>query len=430
MQYIRRTRLSFLSLVLAASVSAASAPELTTMAALPGADEGLTLVITPSDLATAGDEMDTDGDVLRFRIEAVTSGTLLVRTGSTGAGVALVLPRVLAADEQLLWTPGATGPVAAFSVRAWDGALASATAVPVVVQVNAAPVLSTLAVITGAAGAALGDEDTQLTIPGSALLAAATATDETAVTRFVVAALPSGGSLLMQPSDDSTAAVPVTAGAILDTATHKLLWTPAQDANGDLIVCTLRAWDGRLTSTVALGLVGRVAAVQDTLNGRIVTFSPIPVVRGVPLELTYEQFRAYSDFTDPDGDARVWIYVAPTTAVGWKIELIQADGTPDETRWSAPGHLEDILCYSSQRIRITISSAFPSMAPNFLSAAFVASYPGSTNSAQLNISVSESDGSEGASSDGGGSGVCGAGAVGVLLMATLLLGLSTAMVRK
>ena len=104
------------------------APTLATINTLTGATEDTAFTITHTTLAAAADEADVDNSGLAFRIEAVSTGTL------TKGGVAVTAgSTTVSTGESLVWTPAANanGTLAAFTVKAWDGALASATAVPV-----------------------------------------------------------------------------------------------------------------------------------------------------------------------------------------------------------------------------------------------------------------------------------------------------------
>jgi hypothetical protein len=78
---------------------------------------------------------DVDSPELWFRIESVENGTLTLDGAAVSAGVSLLGP-----GQELVWTPdaGTEGESAAFTVSAWDGDLASAE--PVVVAVDVAPV--------------------------------------------------------------------------------------------------------------------------------------------------------------------------------------------------------------------------------------------------------------------------------------------------
>ena len=110
-------------------------PTLTTVAPLPGAIEDTDFAVSYATLLGASNASDPDGDPLSFRIEAVTSGTLL--KGGTPVVLGATL---LSAGESLTWHPAAdaTGTLAAFTVRAWDGQAASAA--PVQVNIQVAPV--------------------------------------------------------------------------------------------------------------------------------------------------------------------------------------------------------------------------------------------------------------------------------------------------
>ncbi len=107
-------------------------PALTTVNPLKGATNGLPMLISYAALADASDASDVDGDLIFFRLEAVLDGTL-TKSGTNGmSGATLLKP-----GESWIWTPSRAGNVSAFTVRAYDGNDASATAALVeVVVVN------------------------------------------------------------------------------------------------------------------------------------------------------------------------------------------------------------------------------------------------------------------------------------------------------
>jgi hypothetical protein len=118
----------------------ADTPTLTTVATLNGGIENKAYRITYTTMAAISDEADGDGDTLSFRIEALSSGTLTKSGAAVSPGSTL-----LASGESLLWTPAsnATGTLDAFTVRAWDGGLASADAIQVrLVVIGAADLAS------------------------------------------------------------------------------------------------------------------------------------------------------------------------------------------------------------------------------------------------------------------------------------------------
>ncbi|ADL49812.1 cadherin-like beta sandwich domain-containing protein [Clostridium cellulovorans] len=107
-------------------------PTLTSVNDLNGVDK--TNTITYADLSAAADEVDSDGDTISFRIEALNTGTLRKNGNlSVTAGVTTIGP-----GESLSWTvPNNTnGLLNAFTIKAYDGTVASNTAVQVKVNVQ------------------------------------------------------------------------------------------------------------------------------------------------------------------------------------------------------------------------------------------------------------------------------------------------------
>jgi hypothetical protein len=122
-------------------------PTLTSATTLTGFAEDTYQEITYADLTTACNEADVDGDAISFRIESVSTGSLQKWNGATWNAV-LAGTTLLSSGEKLQWkaASNANGSgLNAFTVKTWDGALASATAVQVkadVAAVNDAPVAS------------------------------------------------------------------------------------------------------------------------------------------------------------------------------------------------------------------------------------------------------------------------------------------------
>lgn len=108
------------------------APTLTTVTTLTGATVDTQFVILFATLTAAADEADVDLTGLSFRIEAISSGTLTINSGVVTPGTT-----IFASGDQLEWTPdpGLSGILSAFTIVAWDGALASTPAVQVLVNV-------------------------------------------------------------------------------------------------------------------------------------------------------------------------------------------------------------------------------------------------------------------------------------------------------
>jgi hypothetical protein len=131
-----------------------NAPTLTTINTLTGAGENIPFTINYATLAAAADEADIEGGPLSFRIESVSSGTLTKNGSAVSEGSTL-----LASGESLVWTPPAdsSGILAAFTVRAWDGALASSNSAQVNVDVTSAANLVAVIAVEQPAGTALAD---------------------------------------------------------------------------------------------------------------------------------------------------------------------------------------------------------------------------------------------------------------------------------
>jgi hypothetical protein len=112
------------------------APTLTAINQFSGGVQGISFDFTYAGLIAAGDEADVDGDTVLFRIEQVTSGTLTKNGSPVVPGQTTVGP-----NEKVTWVPpaSATGVTAAFTVRAFDGTLASAAPVAVTLELVPLP---------------------------------------------------------------------------------------------------------------------------------------------------------------------------------------------------------------------------------------------------------------------------------------------------
>ncbi len=113
-----------------------SPPTLTQIAPIIAPEGSTSVTITHSLLSLAANEADVETSPLSFRIESVSTGNLTKNGMAITAGSTLI-----SSNDSVVWTPagGTTGQVAAFSVVAWDGSLASATPVNVRIQIGTSP---------------------------------------------------------------------------------------------------------------------------------------------------------------------------------------------------------------------------------------------------------------------------------------------------
>lgn len=274
--------------VVIVTAAAADAPMLSRINELVGASQGIPYSISYAALRAASDASDADGDVISFRVEAISSGTL------TKGGVAVVPGTTrLASGESLVWTPaaGAGGSTNAFTVRAFDGALLSASAVQVVVSTsvaNRAPTLSSVSTLTGA------QEDAPFSINHAMLLAAADEAD------------PDGNSLSfriesVQGGNLTKNGVAVTDGVTLLSPGETVIWRPGNNQFGVLPAFSVRAFDGSLASANAVPVQVSVAGVNDSPNiASVSTLSGAAESR--PFTISHATMLAAASVSDVDGN--------------------------------------------------------------------------------------------------------------------------------
>jgi len=269
------------------ALAANAAPTLTNVSTLTGSSQAAfgsednDIFISYAVLKSAADEADVDGGAIDFMIgTTISSGTLMIRTGSGGSG-APAAGQKFSSSQDLIWRPAANvsgDAVQAFTIRAIDsdGGL-SAAEIPVTVKVgpvNDAPTVSTIALLTGAAGIALGNEDSPIVVRYAALLAAADEADiDSPTINFQITSI-SGGTTLTIRAAGSLVAGTSALSQILDS-TKELVWTPSANANGDLSAFSVKAIDGSgVPSSGTVPATIRVAPVSDLpVLTTITTFS-------------------------------------------------------------------------------------------------------------------------------------------------------------
>lgn len=227
-------------------VNSNTAPTLSTISNLAGATEDTAYTISHASLLAASDAADIDGTTPEFLIDAVSSGTL------SKAGVAVTAGATrLASGESIVWTPAANanGTLAAFTVKAYDGALDSGTPVQVNVVVTAINDAPTLSAISNPSAI---NEDASVQTVNLTGIGPGGGTYENAQT-LTVTATSSNTSLIPNP----------TVSYSSPNATGSLSFTPVADAFGTATI-TVTVNDGQAASnTSSQTFTVTVNAVND-----------------------------------------------------------------------------------------------------------------------------------------------------------------------
>jgi VCBS repeat-containing protein len=269
----------------------------TNAAVISGATEGTPFTISYAALAAALDDADPNGDPLSFRIESVLGGTLTKNGTPVTAGTTSIAP-----GESLVWTPPATvnGTRDAFTVKAYDGALYSATTKTVQVAIGAVNDPPTLTQFSGPV--ATGNEDSAIAISFADLVAKGDEADiDSIMTAFVVKEVTTGTLRIGTSEATATAWNATTNKAI--TASLNAYWTPDANANGPQSAFKAVARDdGSAESVTPVQAVVTVNPVNDTP-----TLTSIAIISGAtgsdPFEITYASLANASNAVDVDADA-------------------------------------------------------------------------------------------------------------------------------
>jgi hypothetical protein len=213
-------------------------------------------------LAGFANETDANGDPIWFRIDAVSSGTLTQNGLAVVPGVTMIRP-----GDNVTWTPAlnADGTLNAFTMSAWDGAVASARPTQVRIIVNKPPVISSVKA-----------SHTTLPQPGTPLTLTAYASDYDGTVDYVEFYRDTNGNGTLDAGDTFLGEDISAAGG----------WSFTINATGAYPAGPMRffavAYDNFDTW-------GNIASVVVTINsppviGALTTSGP--VARGAPITLT------------------------------------------------------------------------------------------------------------------------------------------------
>ena len=251
------------------------APTLTVVATLTASNQAALgqedsingITISYTHLQSAAQPSDVESGTIDFLIGTISSGTLMIRSGSGGPGDPAAGQR-FSSNEELIWRPAANvsgDAVEAFTIQAIDSGDGVSAAKPVTVKVSAvndAPTLSTIALLTGLAGIPLGNEDSPIVVSHAALRGAADVADiDSPIINFRITSI-SGAGLTIRAAGSLVAGTPAL-NQTLDSA-NELVWKPSAHANGDLPAFVVKAIDGSSALSLNERTVSiRVAPVPD-----------------------------------------------------------------------------------------------------------------------------------------------------------------------
>ncbi|NBO39296.1 hypothetical protein EBU99_12020, partial [bacterium] len=243
---------------------------------------------------------------LKFKVKAITSGTLTRTAGGTLGS--LSVGDLISPSEQFSWSPAnnAMGRLNAFSVVAFDGTTESVQSIPVYfnyVDSNQPPTFLTNTFLSGA------KEDVPYVITYSMLATAYPGLDDrTSVLGYKVADLTSAVGTLSKNGSAVTSASLATTPVVVYPGDY-LIWTPAANANSGnagtrFKLFTLKLVDADNSVSVASKDVeSTLAAINDAPTyGSATTLAQTTKNKAGGQGITYANIAAAIPTTDIDGD--------------------------------------------------------------------------------------------------------------------------------
>lgn len=218
-------------------------PTITAVTPIAIADAGRPFTVTYDMLAASANEADAEGQSISFIVTTPISGTLTQGGVPVVSGVTMLTPT----SEPLVWTStaSATKPTRAFSVFAHDGQQRSLKAVPVTIDVNAIPTVTTAKAINVRVDPLAPPEFVTLSLPQITSAANEADKDRDPLTFIIDSVL--DGTLTINGEA-------VTPGVSILRADAPLVWTPSVTpviSSTPIGVFVLRVTDGRVTSAAS-----------------------------------------------------------------------------------------------------------------------------------------------------------------------------------
>ncbi|NBX18442.1 MAG: hypothetical protein EBR09_13880, partial [Proteobacteria bacterium] len=323
----------------------------TTVTLPNAASENGALPVTWETLASLTSPTDADGEVLRFKVTEITTGS--VKVGEVSYTGTPLTPPSIGPGESFIWRPGAVNnTVTAFSIRATDGTADTSTAVTVqgtVTAVNDAPTMNSLATLTGAS------RNQWFEVKFETLRAALNMNDaETppAGLQIKVEQKLSGLGVKLgaeSPTGSATSATPWSISLTNTiTAGQSIWWLPPVNIANTIPAFTVSVLDA---SNVASG---NIATVNVTVTGSnaapTLTAGNLDrgtYAQGTPFAVSYAQLASQFAPADTDSAMISFVVTSVSNATLKKGSNIMAavatvsgnHGTPDSTNIIAPDEI-------------------------------------------------------------------------------------------
>ncbi|MEY4065130.1 MAG: hypothetical protein RIR26_1338, partial [Pseudomonadota bacterium] len=328
---------------------------------MPGIDENGGLLVKYDDVMGYSGASDADGDLIRFKVVRLTSGTITWNgTTYTTAGL-LSTPFTVGPGQTFIWRPSANanGTISAFGITLTDG-MADSTEIAVTVTVssiNSAPTVAyTQPVLEGAPYYTFGANP--FAISYDTLVTNLGVTDvETGTTglTFAVSEWLGGQAIGSSTSSNCSSNVtPYTAPLSVSTNSSStyLCWTPPAGTSGVVTAFRLQVSDpsGAISGQSALvsinidpgnnvapsflsGCRAATSATNVTCSTSNVFGSPSSSVwdirrsNGATVTWTYDQLKALSGVTDPDSSVLYFVVTSISSTLVTGSASFQKAGT-------------------------------------------------------------------------------------------------------
>lgn len=294
-------------------------PTLTAIASFPGLQSGVSYAFTWAAIDAASDAADLDLDNIQYRVEGLNSGTLTIN----GGGAVTPGTTTISAGDTLEWTSAvaADGNLTAFTVKAFDGFDYSTSAIGIDID--------DLLKYNDLLDLNVNENATVL----SATLACSDASNVASYAIFNETDSDSTCTIIGAPGSEQVSCSPIFK---LDQTN----WTSVITVR-----CTQAAYTADRAFTVNVTNVNQVPTLTTISN-----FTAAE--EGVDYTISYADFNAATDRTDPDTADPAWYRIEQINSGALKLNGTAVVAGVDELK---PG---DILTWTSAAAANGVTSAF------------------------------------------------------------------------